>query len=160
MPVLLVNMEFAKTLTGVTFVIVTLAGKEKLVVMISTNVFILVHRNDFGIFRFSSKPSGEFRVGSISDWVNFGSGQFRVGSATSWVSLGLGQLWVGFGPQIWVIFCEIDQSFVKMVEPVLMNHHQVGLAVLVLLNTLALHVAVSTMIVTNQNVKMGIALME
>ena len=84
---------------GVTFVIVTLAGKEKLVAMISTNAFILVHRNDFVIFRFSSKPSGEFRVGSISDWVNFGSGQFRVGSATSWVSLGLGQLWVGFGDQ-------------------------------------------------------------
>ena len=41
-----------------------------------------------------------------------------------------------------------------------MNHHQVGLAVLVLRNTLVPHVAVSTMIVTNQNVKMGIALME
>lgn len=47
-----------------------------------------------------------------------------------------------------------------MVERVLMNHHQVGLAVLVLRNTLAPHVAVSLMIVINQNVKMGIALME
>ena len=47
-----------------------------------------------------------------------------------------------------------------MVERVLMNHHQVGSAVLVLLNTLAPHVAVSSMIVTNQNAKMDIALME
>ena len=58
MLVLLVNMEFAKTLTGVTFVIATLAGKEKLAAMISTNVFILVHRKDFVIFRFGSKASG------------------------------------------------------------------------------------------------------
>ena len=87
-------------------------------------------------------------------------GQFRVGSISGRVSYELGQLRVGFGPQIWVIFCEIDQSFVKMVEHVLMNRHQVGLAVLVLRNTLAPHVAVSSMTVTNQNVKMGIALME
>ena len=80
---------------GVTFVIATLAGKEKLAVMISTNVFILVHRNDFVIFRFSSKPSGEFRVGSISDWVNSGSGQFRVGSISGRISYELGQLRVG-----------------------------------------------------------------
>ena len=66
---------------GVTFVIAILAGKEKLAAMISTNVFILVHRNDFVFFRFSSKPSGEFRIGSISELVNFGSGQLQVGSA-------------------------------------------------------------------------------
>ena len=41
-----------------------------------------------------------------------------------------------------------------------MNHHQVDSVVLVLRNTLAPHVAVSSMTVINQNVKMGIALME
>ena len=57
-------------------------------------------------------------------------------------------------------FCGFDKSFAKMVELVLMNHHQVGSAVLVLRSTLAPHVAVSSMIVTNRNVKMVIALME
>ena len=97
--------------------------------------------------------------------VNFGLDQFRIWSILGRVSFRLGQLRVGSASgRVWcanlVNLCEIDQSFVKMVERVLMNHHQVGSAVLVLLNTLAPHVAVSSMIVTNQNAKMDIALME
>ena len=45
MLVLRVNMELAKILMVVISVIANLVGKEKLVAMISTNAFILAHRN-------------------------------------------------------------------------------------------------------------------
>ena len=51
------------------------------------------------------------------------------------------------------------KSFAKMVELVSMNRHLVGSVVLVPQNTLAPHAAVNSMIVTNQNARMDIALM-